>query len=482
METNMNYITKEIKVGVNKNQPRIWLEGKYITLQPATRFSIEKTDNRLSLIADPSGLYSVSSKSKASADLFSTGAEIKVTPVIDLNSSKLLDIFEGIKVVRVILQKNRIDILPTATATREKERHERLNDKLKNNKALDIGSISFGGGILSHAMHSGLNDVGFKSKLTFANDIREDLLTHASEHNDTWHPDTMMLAAPLQEIAFDEWFTKHLPKVDILEMGLPCSGASIAGRSKNKLSMPEAHEQVGHLIAAAISIITKVNPSVIILENVVQYCDSASAYILRNYLKEFGYNIHEEVFEGADFNALENRKRWVLLAVSSGIEYDFSMITKPTKKTLKLADVLDNLALDDSRWSKMQGLKDKEVRDKEAGKGFAMQLFDGSEDHILTLTKGLAKNRSTDPKIRHPENPELLRIPTVAEHSRCKGIPEHLTKGLSMTQAHELLGQSIIYPVFVAIAQSIGKALRMFTETANNQFKTTYQHTLAKVG
>jgi DNA (cytosine-5)-methyltransferase 1 len=106
----------------------------------------------------------------------------------------------------------------------------------------------------------------------------------------------------------------------------------------------------------------------------------------------------------------------------------------------------------------MEGLKAKEIRDKEAGKSFAMQIFDANSPYIATLTKGIPKNRSTDPKFRNPENPDLLRIPTALEHARAKGVPEELIAELSSTLAHEILGQSIIYDPFVSVGELIGES------------------------
>lgn len=114
----------------------------------------------------------------------------------------------------------------------------------------------------------------------------------------------------------------------------------------------------------------------------------------------------------------------------------------------------------------MQYLKDKEVRDVEAGKGFRMQIYDGSERSIATLTKGIAKRRSTDPFFRHPQDPNLLRLPTIREHSRLKGVPEHLVSGLCQTTGHELLGQSIVYRPVREIARLIGEALLAFRQSS----------------
>ena len=107
----------------------------------------------------------------------------------------------------------------------------------------------------------------------------------------------------------------------------------------------------------------------------------------------------------------------------------------------------------------MEGLKAKEVRDLAAGKGFRMQILDEDSPKLGTLTKGYAKRRSTDPRLRHPSNPELLRQFTPTEHARAKHIPAHLVAGASTTLAHEILGQSIVHSAFVAVWRLIGRSL-----------------------
>ncbi|UDM18879.1 hypothetical protein [Vogesella sp. XCS3] len=76
----------------------------------------------------------------------------------------------------------------------------------------------------------------------------------------------------------------------------------------------------------------------------------------------------------------------------------------------------------------------------------------------------MQKNRSTDPKIAHPTNPDLLRIPTAREHCLIKGISPSLIEGLSETTAHELLGQSIIYNPFVSVGERIAESIMAVME------------------
>ena len=105
-------------------------------------------------------------------------------------------------------------------------------------------------------------------------------------------------------------------------------------------------------------------------------------------------------------------------------------------------------------------LKAKEARDIEAGKGFRMAVAQPGDAHVGTIGTGYQKNRSTEAKVPHPENPALLRLFTPAEHARLKGVPQRLIEGItSATSAHAYLGQSVIWPAFKALGEVIGKAL-----------------------
>lgn len=106
--------------------------------------------------------------------------------------------------------------------------------------------------------------------------------------------------------------------------------------------------------------------------------------------------------------------------------------------------------------------------DKEAGKSFAMQIVNEASTKCPTITKGYSKVRSTDPKLQHPSNPDLLRQFTPIEHARLKGIPQQLVTGLGITLAHELLGQSICYEPFRAVGRCIGKHIQSAQGTLLN--------------
>ena len=191
-----------------------------------------------------------------------------------------------------------------------------------------------------------------------------------------------------------------------------------------------------------------------------RYLATASMSILRNQLRDFGYQVHETVLQAAEWNTLERRERMCMVALTKGISFDLQELPRPAPEQQCIGDVLDPIPHDDPCWSEMKGLKAKQERDRASGKGFAMQIVTADSTACPTITKGYAKVRSTDPKLSHPSNPDLLRQFTVSEHSRIKGIPDHLVSGLSKTVGHEVLGQSICYAPFEAVGQLVGKTLK----------------------
>lgn len=440
-------------IGANRGAKRVWLEGQMLAragFEPRTRYQITVAGGAIVLEKLINGFRIVSARKRNDREI----------PIIDLNSNELLSLFDGMDQVRVTFEEGAIRLEPLATEQRARERKERLMNRLASGQPLQIGSLAHGGGVMDHATHAGLTEAGIPCELAFANEIRADLIEQSMTVNDVWTANTIAVNMPMQELAFDPDTLGKLPQVDILIAGLPCSGASVAGRAKRGIAHPEAHPLVGHLVVAFIALIARFNPAVIQLEQVVPYASSASMDIIRTSLRDLGYDLQEAILDAADWNALEHRKRMVMIGTTKGVSFDFSKLNRPTKRPRQLAEILEPVALDADCWSKMEGLKDKEKRDAELGRSFAMQVFDESSAKVCTLTKGLAKNRSTDAKIRHPLNPELLRIPTPVEHARAKDVPEHLISGLSATIAHELLGQSVNYEKFRSVGILIGHELK----------------------
>ena len=224
--------------------------------------------------------------------------------------------------------------------------------------------------------------------------------------------------------------------------------------------MMEDHPEVGHLIYAALALIQKLQPAAIVLENVEDYRSSASAQILRSQLRDMGYQVNEHVLRARDFGSLENRVRWAMVATTDGLSPVEAIPSLGQTQGVTLGDLLDAVEPDAPCWSGMDYLKDKAVRDKAAGKGFAMQLVDEESTSVPTIRKSYNKGGSTDPYVRHPDDPALMRKLTPGEHARIKGVPVELIAGLAATTAHEVLGQGIAFEPFRALFQELAKSFK----------------------
>lgn len=443
------------RIGSDKRgSPRVWLEGRRLEqagFLPAARYVVgfDEATKTICLRLAANGDRLVSRRVKSGGE----------TPVIDITNGRLLSAFDGLETLRVRFEAGAVHITPTASDLRKAERALKLRGRLERGEPLRSGSVSTGLGVLSLAIHQGLKDAGLASDLAFSVEIDENYQERCAAANPVWKPNTLALAMPMQEVAYDASALAALPQVDILEAGIPCTAASLAGRAKKSLARPEDDPNVGHLAAGFLAIVAACNPAVILVENVPAYMSSASFAIIANQLQEWGYDVRSTILKGEDFGCLEHRDRMALVAATPGVDIDLETLAPMDPPIQTLGDVLEDVDEDDPRWSTMSYLKEKEIRDQEAGKGFRMQIFDEDSKRVSTIGRGYAKIRSTEPKIRHPSNPDLLRQLTPTEHARIKGIPEEMISDVPATTAHEMLGQSIVTAPFRALGARIGGAL-----------------------
>jgi DNA (cytosine-5)-methyltransferase 1 len=468
----VDYYVKSIKQ--NRGMPRIYLDGIHAALagfEPGDRYDIKIDEGKsVTLVLNADGSRTVCGRLDKK-----TGERTR--PVVDINSDYFLKLFEGQDAVRMIVLEGKIMFLPIASELHKKDRLTRLLEKINSSKPLDTASMAHGGGVMSHALHEGMLAAGLDTRLLFVSEISADLVDHSRKLGGPWTKDTVGLAAPMQEVIQDEWLMSKLPKVDVAYGSLPCSGASIAGASKLGLERMEDHEEVGHLVFSALSIINRVQPSVLIMENVQAYAKTASAQIMRLQLRDQGYNVHEMVLRGKDWGCLEHRDRYVFIAITKGIEFDLSNIAPPVTLVKRLGEILETIPDNDPRWSEMAGLKAKQERDIAAGKGFKMQIFSADSTRVSTIGKGYAKVRSTEPKIANENDPNKLRQLTPSEHAAVKGVPAELIEGLSNTLAHELLGQGIVYDPFVSLGKRVGEILQQYAQgVAARQAASTFEN------
>ena len=260
---------------------------------------------------------------------------------------------------------------------------------------MSTAGLAFGAGIASKALHDGLGEAGVQKRLSLATEICEDYAELAALNNPLVTTPTSVAAIPMQELAMDDWLMQRVGTVDILEAGIPCSGASKAGRAKRRLTQMEDHPLVGHLIGAALQVIASLQPALVLVENVESYRHTVSAAILRAWLRDAGYAVTEVVLDASDFGSLEARVRWFLVASPPELGFQLDQLAPEGanrhRRPHRLADVLEPIGPEDERFRAVEYLKAKAERDAEAGSGFAMQWLTPDALRVPTLRRGITR-------------------------------------------------------------------------------------------
>jgi DNA (cytosine-5)-methyltransferase 1 len=277
-----------------------------------------------------------------------------------------------------------------------------------------------------------------------------------------------------------------VPDHDVLLAGFPCQPFSIAGVSK-KNSLGRKHgfecDTQGTLFFDVARIIAAKLPTAFVLENVknLKSHDHGNTFrVIMKTLDELGYWVADadncsgddpKVIDGKHF-VPQHRERIVLVGFRKdlNIHDGFSlrdMMEQFPKRRLKLSDILDaevdpKYILTPKLW---QYLFNYSIKHKAKGNGFGYGLVnpsgitrtlsaryykDGSE---ILIDRGF--NSSLD--LSHPDNvSNRPRRLTPRECSRLMGYDgpaeENFRIPVSDTQAYKQFGNSVVVPVFSAVA------------------------------
>ena len=449
----------------SRGKKRIWLEGTKLVrekISPGLRFDIVKKDNKLILKFGESGKYKVSQRTRRGV----------ISPIIDLVNSMITELFRDTRAIRVSIKNLVMTISQHFSDDAISRRENRLMTKILNGKSLSTCSLFHGGGILDSALHEGFEKGGVQLTMDIVVEREKPYLESSLCNNSAlYNSQSIILESDIELIDLNRQMDRE---VDFLIAGIPCTGASKAGRSKNKTwgdKHVESHKDSGAMFYYFLRFVEKLNPAIILIENVLEYSKSSGMDVIRFVLGKNGYVLQETVVNGNEFGVLENRDRMCVVAISADMVNCFSIddVAPVRQKECFLSDVLEDIDDDSDVWKTYDYLQSKAEKDASSGKGFKRQLLRGDESKLGTILKGYAKARSTEPFIVNANNSSLSRLLTVKEHCAVKGVPFELVSGLSKTTAHEVLGQSVIYPAFVAIASQLAKCLYSFVkENSNN--------------
>lgn len=429
----------------HKNGVRLWIEGAKLSTAGFERgllYNREVTAEGITLTLALNGEFKVSGRERHG----------KAIPIIDMALGKF-DQFPAGTRIRAVFSEGTIQITIHHEDAAQARREKRFKQNMLDN-TLTESSACTGGGISTAAIHQASRAAGFKNKVAWVVDCEIKYLQSAFSQNFAITDETVCFESTLEELE-----TQFLTETDVFSFSLPCAGLSKSGTSKHGLS-PEEHES-GTSVFGVMNIIRAANPAVIYSENVKEAKGSPMYTLIIQELRRRGYVVLEAILDNSQTGTFENRQRYWFLAYSSGLPAECfadAFNFRLGRRYETLAQVMDQ-SVPDEMWSDNQYLKDKQVRDLAAGKGFATrQLLDGTATKVGTIGRHYNKRRSTEPFIVNGNGQE--RLLTVAEHSRVKSVPESLTANCGPTIGHEILGQGIDYLQAYFPAFKVMSALR----------------------
>ncbi len=467
------------KVGENRGKTRIWLEGKKLAhagVTPTMKWHLTTGPKSLSITLSETEPYNATSQSNVLSGSVSIRKRTKNNgqtveyPLIEFRGDVIAQVFQKDQPIRVAVSGKRIVITPQKTEKDIQERNQRLVSKLTNKIPVAVGSAFHGGGVLDRSIHFGLKDAGIDSFVRLAVELESKYLESSLWNNpELWRSESELVCGSIEHL---DCFNPNFPKLDVVIAGIPCNGASISGRSKNKIENAEDHKDVGAMFYYTLNLIVAANPSIVILENVPQFANTASMSVIRSVLSARGYDLQERIISGAEFGAIEDRERLCVVAISHGLScFDLNNVIPLKRKEDCLGCVMEDVSLDSPMYRDRTYLEEKEKRDAMKGNSFKRQVVSAASETIGCIGAGYARVRSTEPMIAHPEKQGFYRLLTVLEHAKVKTIPAEIVDGCSNTVAHEILGQSVIYAAFYAVARALGGALSLETNGSNIEYK-----------
>ncbi len=272
-----------------------------------------------------------------------------------------------------------------------------------------------------------------------------------------------------------------IPDHDVLLAGFPCQPFSIAGVSKKK-SLGRAtgfsDETQGTLFFDVARIIKEKQPKVFVLENVknLKSHDKGHTFdvITRTLQKDLGYCIDYKVIDGQHW-VPQHRERIVIVGFRDPTLFTLDTIKLPTMGKKRIKDILhrtdgsepylehdsdkyfdfanncvqSKFTLTDKLWAYLQAYAAKH---RSLGNGFGFGLVKG-DDIARTLSARYYKDGSeilVDQGIR--KNPRRL---TPRECARLMGYPDSYMIPVSDTRAYKQFGNSVVVPLFKAVAQAL---------------------------
>lgn len=177
--------------------------------------------------------------------------------------------------------------------------------------------------------------------------IANELIPIRAKTHEFWHPNAKMICGDITNTDIKNQIISEALKckIDFVLATPPCQGVSLIG--KNKTNDEMLNDQRNFLIFHAFEIIDKIDPKVIVIENVDRFLTMKFPfddgfynieYIVR---KKYGnkYNIDVNVYNAQDYGVPQSRKRVIIVLYNN----EFTFERPKTQRLITVRDAIGNL-------------------------------------------------------------------------------------------------------------------------------------------
>lgn len=292
-----------------------------------------------------------------------------------------------------------------------------------------------------------------------------------------------------------------IPDHDVLLAGFPCQPFSIAGVSKKKsLGRPTGFSDntQGTLFFDVARIIKEKQPKAFVLENVknLKSHDRGNTFkvIWETLTQDLGYTCSYRIIDGQSW-VPQHRERIVIVGFRNKIDFSLDDMVLPPKGEIKLSSILhktdgteprlvqdgdkyfdfennrvkDKYTLTDKLWAYLQAYAAKH---RSLGNGFGFGLVTGN-DIARTLSARYYKDGS-EILISQGKGKNPRRL-TPRECARLMGYPDDYVIPVSDTRAYKQFGNSVVVPLFHAVAEFIKPMLMQEIQAEKAEQNKTLQ-------
>lgn len=376
-----------------------------------------------------------------------------IKPIIDICNADITNLFGEFSRFRAQAFKGRIDFgIHPEDLARAKREHTFLQNVSKGK--ITKGDAFLGFGIKSDALREGFKSEGIECDQRWAVEMESRYLDIATLNSPEVYEDTKIFCGKIEEIE------KHLlDPVDAFAFSMACTNHSLAGRTKKKLKHAEMGDEVTSLFGV-VETIKAVNPAVLFSENVLAAKGSTTYLLLIKELTRLGYVCKEMTLDHTHGGCLEKRSRYWLVAYSKGLSVNIdNLLPQPIERDVAtLGDVMETVG--DDAWHDIRKLTTRELKNKEEGRGFSINLVDATSTSVSTIPRSYGKHQVSNPHIVSACG-KFYRLLTENEHAGVKRVPTRLIKHCAATVAHEGLGQGISYFQAFGLAGAFMRSLSL---------------------